>query len=385
MKISEANRLRILYFLVFCCTAAWLPVISSFLKDSGLNGWRISVVMAITPLMMFLVQPFYGTIVDRYGYKRCLLLSTLLASITYAGYLAGHSFWWLVLVTICMSFFYNTIQPILDSLSLELAQNNRRFSYGKLRIAGAAGYAVTGIITGYLIDFTDTTVIFLVSAVSMFLAFLFALPLKTRDQHDAATDQSFRYVGKLLRVKTLFFLLICVTLVSAGTQAIWYFYYPYMEEIGASTRLTGYGVSLQGLCELPLFYFSAQIIARFGMKTTLLITIFVTVGRMLLYAVVKNPYAALPIELLQGISWSLFWAVCVQFVNSLVPEEKRATGQSLLYAAYYGIGTIAGNTWVNYLGETQMKMSQIFLLNAAIVFFTGLLVLIFLRKKSERL
>jgi PPP family 3-phenylpropionic acid transporter len=219
----------------------------------------------------------------------------------------------------------------------------------------------------------------------MFLAFLFALPLKTRDQHDAATDQSFRYVGKLLRVKTLFFLLICVTLVSAGTQAIWYFYYPYMEEIGASTRLTGYGVSLQGLCELPLFYFSAQIIARFGMKTTLLITIFVTVGRMLLYAVVKNPYAALPIELLQGISWSLFWAVCVQFVNSLVPEEKRATGQSLLYAAYYGIGTIAGNTWVNYLGETQMKMSQIFLLNAAIVFFTGLLVLIFLRKKSERL
>jgi MFS transporter, PPP family, 3-phenylpropionic acid transporter len=154
-----------------------------------------------------------------------------------------------------------------------------------------------------------------------------------------------------------------------------------MKEIGATASLTGYGLSLQGLCELPLFYFSAQIIRRFGMKTTLLITIFVTTGRMLLYTAVNNPYAALPIELLHGISWSLFWAVCVQFVNSLVPEEKRATGQSLLYAAYYGVGTIAGNSWVNYLGETAMKMSQIFLLNAGIVFFTGILVLLFLRKK----
>jgi PPP family 3-phenylpropionic acid transporter len=381
MKISEANRLRILYFLVFCCTAAWLPIISTFLKDSGLNAWQTSVVMAITAVMMFLVQPFYGAIVDRVGYKKCLLLSTFLASVTYVGYLTDQSFWWLVLVTTLMSLFYNTIQPILDSLSLQLAQNNPRFSYGKLRIAGAAGYAVTGIITGYLVDFTNTTIIFLVSAISMFLTFLFALPMKTQGKNEAAADQSFQFVGKLLKIKRLFFLLICVTLVSAGTQAIWYFYYPYMSEIGASSSLTGYGISLQGLCELPLFYFSAQIIRHFGMKTTLLITIFVTVGRMLLYTAVDNPYAALPIELLHGISWSLFWAVCVEFVNSLVPEERRATGQSLLYAAYYGIGTIAGNTWVNYLAETKMKMSEIFLLNAGIVFFTGVLVLLFLRKK----
>jgi MFS transporter, PPP family, 3-phenylpropionic acid transporter len=384
MKISEANRLRILYFLVFCCTAAWLPIIASFLTNNGLSGWRHSLVMIITPVMMFLIQPYYGTIIDKYGYKKCLLLATFFASITYVGYLADQSFWWLVVVTMLMSLFYNSIQPILDSLSLQLAQNNPKFSYGKLRIAGAAGWAVTGIITGYLIDFSDTTIIFLVSAISMFLTFLFALPLKTQGRHEGATDQSFHLVGKLLRIKTLFLLLLCVVLISAGTQAIWYFYSPYMAQIGASAAVTGYGLSLQGLCELPLFYFSAQIIRRFGMKTTLLITIFVTVVRMLLYTTVKNPYTALPIELLHGISWSLFWAVCVEFVNSLVPEEKRATGQSLLYAAYYGVGTIAGISWVNYLAETEMKMSQVFLLNAGIVFVTGILALFFLKRKQEK-
>lgn len=381
MKISEANRLRILYFLVFCCTGAWLPIIAEFLRDNGLSGWRHSLVMAITPLMMFLLQPFYGVIVDRYGYKKCLLLASLLASLSYLGYLAAQGFGWLIFITVAMSLFYNTIQPILDSLSLRLAQNNPKFSYGKLRIAGAAGWLVTGITTGYLIDVSNSTIIFLVAAISMFLAFLFALPLKTEGSKEESGSQSFQYVGKLLQIKRLSFLLICVTLISFGTSAIWYFYSIYLKENGATSSLVGYGLALQGLCELPLFYFSAVIISRFGMKATLVITIFVTTARMLLYTVVKNPQAALAIELLHGISWSLFWAVCVEFVNSLVPEDKRVTGQSLLYAAYYGAGTIAGNTWVNYLSETHMKVSEVFLLNAGIVFIVGLLILFFLKKK----
>jgi sugar phosphate permease len=52
-----------------------------------------------------------------------------------------------------------------------------------------------------------------------------------------------------------------------------------------------------------------------------------------------------------------------------------------LYAAYYGAGTIAGTTWVNYLSETHMKVSEVFLLNAGIVFIVGLMILFFLKKK----
>jgi len=101
---------------------------------------------------MFVIQPFYGMLADRLGYKKCLLLSSGLASISYALYLVDTSFTWIVFITVFMSVFYNAIQPILDSLSLRLAQDNPEFSYGTLRIAGAAGWAFTGIITGQLID-----------------------------------------------------------------------------------------------------------------------------------------------------------------------------------------------------------------------------------------
>lgn len=382
MRISEANKLRILYFLVFCCTASWLPIIADFLKYRGLSGIQTGVVLAVTPLMMFIVQPFYGTLADRLGYKRCLLLSSLLAALSYVMYLFDGGFMYLVVVTIFMSLFYNSIQPILDSLSLKLSQQDKRFSYGKLRIAGAAGWAFTGIITGQLIDHINTTVIFVVSAVSMLLAFFFAFMIKN-DKRTVASEQSFNNVKEVFRNRTLLFLLFCVFLISAGASTIWYFYSIYMKENGASASLVGYGLSFQGLCELPLFYFSARIISRFGIKPTLLLTVFATVLRLILYGVVKNPYAAIPIELLHGFSWSLFWVVCVEYVNMLVKEEWRVTGQSLLYAAYYGVGTIAGNLWTGYLSDTNMRVSEIFMLNAGIVAVVGVFLLLFMRVQKN--
>jgi MFS transporter, PPP family, 3-phenylpropionic acid transporter len=90
----------------------------------------------------------------------------------------GVGFGYLFIVTIFMSLFYNTIQPLLDSLSLSLVQRNPAFSYGTLRIAGAAGWAFTGIIARYYIDTVSTTVIFVISAISMFPTFIFSFALK---------------------------------------------------------------------------------------------------------------------------------------------------------------------------------------------------------------
>ena len=124
--------------------------------------------------MMFLVQPFYGMLADRLGYKKCLLFSSGLAALSYTGYLVQGGFVYLFAITVFMAVFYNTIQPILDSLSLQLTKDNPKFSYGTLRIAGAAGWAFTGIIAGHFIDQIDTSVIFIIAAISMFLTFLFS-------------------------------------------------------------------------------------------------------------------------------------------------------------------------------------------------------------------
>jgi PPP family 3-phenylpropionic acid transporter len=380
MKISDPNRLRILYFLVFSCTASWLPIFAEYLKDSGLTGIKIGIILSVTPLMMFLVQPFYGMLADRFGYKKCLLLSSFFASLTYVFYLFAGGFGWLFMITVFMSLFYNSLQPILDSFSLKLAQNDPTFSYGRLRIAGAAGWAFTGIVVGHFIDTINTTIIFVFSAVSLFLTFLFSFSLKEdKEKIKDAGGNPFKNIKEVFGNRILIFLLVSVFLISVGATTIWNFYSIYMKENGASASLVGFGISFQGLCELPLFYFSAKIIGKLGIRTSLLITVFTTAIRMLLYSVVKNPHAAISIEILHGVSWSLFWVVCVEYVNMLVPEQWRVTGQSLLYAAYFGLGAIAGNFWTGYLYD-KMKVSEIFLINAGLVSVVGLFIWIFMKK-----
>jgi MFS transporter, PPP family, 3-phenylpropionic acid transporter len=384
MRISEANKLRTLYFLFFSCTAAWLPIFADYLEDHGMKGRRIGILLSVTPFMMLAVQPFYGTLADRIGYKKCLVASSLLAAASYGFYLVDGGFVYLLLLTVGMSVFYNSIQPLLDSLSLTFIDRNPSFSYGSLRLAGAAGWACTGIAAGYYIDKVSTSVIFVFSGVSMALTFLIALLVRTAaSERKAATKIESVSVTQILKNGKMLFLLVWVCFVYAASAPIYYFYSIYMKENGASASLTGFAISFQGLCEIPLFYFSAVIIRRFGLGNTLLICVLATTLRLLLYSVITNPWFVIAVELLHGFGWSLFLVACIEQVNRLVNKEARATGQSLLYAALLGAGAILGNMWAGYLYETEMKVSQIYLLNAGIIFVLGIVLLISMRSSAS--
>jgi MFS transporter, PPP family, 3-phenylpropionic acid transporter len=380
--MNKATALRIVYFLVFCCTGAWLPKLYDYCIYKQLTPGQSAFILSITPIMMFAVQPAYGFFADKVGHKKSLLLSTLFASLSYYGFLLPLNFFGLIIVTVSMSLFYNTIQPVLDSMALQLSKQNKKFSYGTLRFYGATGFAVTTIITGQLIDAIDITAIFIVSTVTMFLAFIFCFFLVDEKQVEKLQTE-FANVATVFNNRSLLFLLFCVFIVSMGSTAIWNFYSTYLKENGATDSLVGYGLSFQGLCELPLFYFSARIILKLGLKNTLLITVAATVVRMLLYNVLKAPWATLPVELLHGFSWSLFWVVCVEYVNKLVPERWQATGQSLLYAAYFGVGAVAGNYWASYFIDKGCKVADVFLINAAIVSVVFGLIWVFEKNKTE--
>jgi PPP family 3-phenylpropionic acid transporter len=379
--MSKATALRIVYFLVFCCTGAWLPKLYDFCVHKGLSGSESALILSITPVMMFAVQPLYGFFADKLGHKKTLLISTLLASISYLGYLNNGGFSWLIVVTLIMSLFYNTIQPVLDSMALQIAKENSKFSYGSLRFYGAAGFAFTTIITGQVIDVIDITVIFIVSSITMLLAFIFSFFLKD-EMHEKTLVNAYGNAWTIIKNPSLQFLLFCVFLVSVGATTIWNFYSTYLKDNGATDSLVGYGLSFQGLCELPVFYFSARIILRLGLKTTLIITVLATTVRMFLYYFIQSPVATLPVELLHGFSWSLFWVVCVEYVNKLVDEHWLATGQSLLYAAYFGAGAIAGNYWTTWLQSEGKTIAEIFLVNAGIVLAVALAILFFMKRKA---
>lgn len=376
---APVNKLRLLYFLVLSCTGAWLPVFADDLHSRGFSGTRIALVLNVTPFLMCLIQPVYGLLADRIGLRQCMLASLALAALSFLCYLSVHSFWAVLALTACMSVFYNGIQPLLDSLTLGLEQTEKAVDYGSVRVAGAMGWAFTGIAAGYFIDRIDTRVIYLFSSASLLLAFGVAWTLPATDARAALPPASIGRDLRYLLNRHLVFFLLAVTLISASVTTIWNFYSLYMKQIGASASLVGVGLSLQGLFEIPFFFFSVPVMRRLGLKRTFLLCSAAAALRLFLYSQVTAPEWALAVDLLHGLSWSLFWVVCVECTNAFVKPEWRATGQSLLYAAYFGLGAIAGNFWTGFLFERGLPIAAIFLANAGMVGAACLFIALFVR------
>lgn len=379
--MSKIAAIRIVYFLAFCCNGAWVPKLYDFCLFRGLSETQSALILSVPPLMMFAVQPLYGYLADTLGHKKTLLLSALIASLSFSGFFFEDGYYTLVAVTLIMSIFYNTVQPVLDTMALLAVKENPKVSYGSFRFYGAAGYGFSAVVSGQVIDVAGISVIFLVSGVSMFPAFCFSFFLAD-SLHEKNSVNAYSNVWSVIRNPAFLFLLFCVFVVSLGSTTIWNFYSAWLKEKGGTDSLVGYSLLFQGICELPLFYFASRLIFRFGLKTTLLITILAMAARMVLYYSLKTPVAVLPIELLHGISWSLFWVACVEYVNKLVDEHWLATAQSLLYATYYGIGAIAGNYWTTSLKSHGMPLTQIFLLNGCMVAAVAAAMMCFNNKKQ---
>ncbi|MBE0655009.1 MAG: MFS transporter, partial [Bacteroidales bacterium] len=90
------------------------------------------------------------------------------------------------------------------------------------------------------------------------------------------------------------------------------------------------------------------------------------------------------IETMNGITWTLLWLASVEFVNDIVPAKWRTTGQSLLWAAYFGAGAIAGNIIMGRLYQ-NMNMQKVYAITCVAILSIALLasVVFLLQKKSK--
>jgi len=74
---------------------------------------------------------------------------------------------------------------------------------------------------------------------------------------------------------------------------------------------------------------------------------------------------------------------CIEYVNEIVPAHWRATGQSLLWAVFFGAGTIIGNILTGYL-YSIIPIQKVFLYNGfGMLLFSVLMTFLLKRKLAQ--
>jgi MFS transporter, PPP family, 3-phenylpropionic acid transporter len=380
MKISQSVIIKILFFLTYAAAASWLSFFNLFLKNYvGLDDGQIGVVIAIQQVNTLLILPVWGIIADRFGRKNILVLTMFLSVFMLYGFIMQQTFLSVILFTYIFTLFYNPISTLMDSVSLDFLEQNQKGSYGAFRLWASIGWATSSVVTGTFIHAGNSQYIFVIASSILAINFLILKflykPLKvTRTLKSLKLNQIWMV---LKSDKRLYIILIIMLFYGIFSSPMHFFINIYYLEIGGGYNHVGYAYLFQALAEVPFFFFGKQIINRFGARRLIVFTMIVTSLRLVAYGLVSDPWIAIFIGTTHGISMGLFILAFIAYVHQFIEPEFRATGQSFIYAFYFGGGLAIGNIFTGYLSES-FGMQNTMMIQGGLTFVLVIITLIIL-------
>lgn len=144
-------------------------------------------------------------------------------------------------------------------------------------------------------------------------------------------------IRKLLGdIRIYVYILWCIS-IGLFTALIWNFLFWLIEDLASNQgcdsqqwvkSLEGILIAVQCLIgETPFFFFSGWILNKLGHIHSMTLIMLVFSIRLILYSVIPNPWWFLPVELLNGFTFGLFYSCMVSYASILAPTGTEATMQ----------------------------------------------------------
>lgn len=307
-----------------------------------------------------LSQPFWGMVSDKYKTIKRVILLTLGASIAMGMLLfTTDHFSLLFLLVGAMYFFLLPTDPLTESLNYRKAQEHQ-ISFGSIRTFGAIGYATASLIIGWTVDQLGMDQLAWLFLGYGLLAFVFILvvsdaPASSKKLSKQELKQFFFYP------KTLqFFLLVLIAATPHRTNDS--FLGVFVQSLGGSTGAVGQAWFLAAISEVAFFALSARILQKWSeIKLITLATALYTI-RYVLCALAPSAEWVVYLQLTQGVTFVIFYTATIQYLYRIIPEEWKATGQTVLAVLFFGIsgiiGSIAGGWVFQQFGGGTLYMAM---------------------------
>ena len=274
-----------------------------------------------------------------------------------------------------LSLFTSSTLPLAESLTLaHLATTNGHYS--RIRMWGSLGFIVAAVILGYLIDFTGIrSLLWFLLAVQMTLfALTYTLPDAKVEPH--AHDHF--SIWQVIKQPNVLALLIGCALMVTAHGVLYNFYSIYLSEHGYSKGMIGLLWSVGVICEIGIFMLMPKIMARYSLKTILLISLVLAVVRFAMIGIaVDNIVLLVLAQTLHAATFGSFHAASVEVITQFFNGRHQAKGQAIYNSVAYGIGGtiggVAGGYALQYLGgQKTFMLAAIFPLLGLLVIGLGL-------------
>lgn len=344
-------RLSGFYLFYFASLGALIPYWSLYLKHHGFSAQDIGLLMALIMATKVVSPNIWGWIADRTGRRmRIVRMGCLFATIAFAGVFLQQSFWWLALVMLVFSFFWNATLPQFEATTFNyLGDDTHRYS--TIRLWGSVGFIVAVAALGPVLDRQGADILPLI--IIFLFAGIWGMSLFVPEQAAQYLAMKHEPLRQVLRRPVVLALLLVCFFMQLSHGPYYIFYTIYMEEHDYSHALIGQLWALGVIAEVCVFLVMHRLVPRFGLRLLLLVSLLLAALRWILigYFVELLP-VMIGAQLLHAASFGLYHACAIQLIHRYFVGPHQGFGQALYSSLSFGAGGAVGSFYSGITWDT---------------------------------
>lgn len=330
-----------LFLSIYFALGALYPLLSHYLKQIGMSGTQIGLIVSVGPIIALVAQPVWGMLCDRFQRARLILRGILLAAACIMLFLAQkETFAGFVMLYAMLHVFQSGVVPVSDGIGLGYAAR-AGVDFGWIRQWGALGFAFATFAAGLLAEAISLGVIFYLYAIAQIAAFWMLGGV--RDERGSAAVNVFKGLADLLRLRRYALFLLSAFLIFGPMNGNNVYFGLLYDRLGGQIAGIGVAFLLFASSEAPFMKWSGRFITRLGLEQTILIAGFVSALRWFWYSTAPTPELVIALFFLQGFSTGLYLVAGARFVRENTPDSLRVTALSVYTSMGLGLGSMASN------------------------------------------
>ncbi len=350
--------LSVYWFFLMGALGIFFPYYSLYLSETvGLDATHTGIVMGVMPLAGMFTQPLWGQLADRTGSRTAVLV--VLSFGTAAGFVSlmfVDSFVGIVAATAFMAIFLVSTVPMFVAVSMASLGTNASRHFGYYRVWGTIGYLAAVWSFPRLLESVrangsaDLEIMLPVTAALYATVGLLSFALPTEG---AVATRAVRGDWRILLrhkpfVRFLGFL-FCVYLFQQGPMAL----FPlFVLDLGGSTEMVSRMWIVMVLLEIPLIPLAGMGLARIGARGLLAVGVFAGGLRWLASGLATDLETIYAVQILHGITVTGIIIGAPLYVELVVPERLRSTGQALISTVGISLGGLLSNVGTGWIMQT---------------------------------
>lgn len=339
--------LSLQYFLFFGVMGIYLPYFNLYCYHLGFSESRIGILSSARSVTLVLFPLVWGWLADRFvARKQMFVICNIVSSGIWALLLFTRDFYPMLLITVCYGVFYAPIISFMEAFTMDALGGEKR-GYGKVRVWGSISFIGMTVALGRIIDvFSAEIIVILIFAGSSLQAlFSFIVP-----GNSSTAMPSFSGIRPLMERRVVFFL-FCAFLMLASHGAYYGFFSIHLEKLGFSNTFVGIAWALASLSEILVMLNSDRIFRRFAAEKILFFSFVTAALRWAVLVFAVSPVAILLTQILHAFTYGAFHVASILYMDSLMPEDAKTTGQAANNAVTYGLGLMVGFSAGGYMFE----------------------------------